>query len=220
MAISQQEHLRELSKGYRFGWSDPAHYVFKPKKGLSEEVVEEISFMKSEPQWMRKFRLKALKHFQEPAHAVVGRRSVRHRLQRHLLLHPVHREASPVLDDLPDDIRSTWDKLGIPEAEKKYLGGVSAQYESEVVYHKIKEELDQMGVLFSDMDTALRDHPDIVKEYFGTIIPPDDNKFAALNSAVWSADRSSTFRRACRSISRSRPTSGSMPRTWVSSSGR
>src|SRR6059036_191829 len=89
-------------------------------------------------------------------------------------------------EELPEDIKGTWDRLGIPEAEKKYLGGVSAQYESEVVYHKIKDELDQMGVLFTDMDTALRDHPDIVKEYFGTIIPPNDNKFAALNSAVWS----------------------------------
>src|SRR5207249_8802776 len=89
-------------------------------------------------------------------------------------------------DDLPEDIRGTWDKLGIPEAEKKYLGGVSAQYESEVVYHKIKEELDSIGVIFTDMDSGLREHPEIVKEYFGTIIPPNDNKFAALNSAVWS----------------------------------
>ena len=89
-------------------------------------------------------------------------------------------------EDLPDDIRGTWDKLGIPEAEKKYLGGVSAQYESEVVYHKIKKELDDIGVIFTDMDSAVRDYPDLVKEYFGTLIPSNDNKFAALNTAVWS----------------------------------
>src|SRR5688500_12167802 len=89
-------------------------------------------------------------------------------------------------DDMPDDIKSTWDKLGIPEAEKNFLGGVSAQYESESVYHKIKTELEDMGVVFLDMDSALREHPDLVKEYFGTIIPANDNKFAALNTAVWS----------------------------------
>src|SRR5919197_1048924 len=168
MATTQEEHLRELDKGYRFGWHDPEHYVFQPKKGLSAEVVEEISYLKSEPDWMRKFRLKALKHFQARPMPWWGA------------------DLSDIdFDDIYYFIRST-DKLGIPEAEKKYLGGVSAQYESEVVYHKIRDELDSMGVLFSDMDTALREHPDIVREYFGTIIPPNDNKFAALNSAVWS----------------------------------
>jgi Fe-S cluster assembly protein SufB len=186
MAITQEEHLRELSKGYRFGWSDPAHYVFKPKKGLSEEVVEEISYMKSEPDWMRKYRLKALKHFEgRPMPWWGADLSDIDFNDIFYFIRSTEKQAQN-WEDLPDDIRSTWDKLGIPEAEKKYLGGVSAQYESEVVYHKIKAELDDIGVLFCDMDTALREHPDLVKEYFGTIIPPNDNKFAALNSAVWS----------------------------------
>jgi Fe-S cluster assembly protein SufB len=186
MAITQEEHLRELSKGYRFGWSDPAHYVFKPKKGLSEEVVEEISYMKSEPEWMRKYRLKALKHFEgRPMPWWGADLSDIDFNDIYYFIRSTEKQAQN-WEDLPEDIRSTWDKLGIPEAEKKYLGGVSAQYESEVVYHKIKAELDDIGVLFCDMDTALRDHPDLVKQYFGTIIPPNDNKFAALNSAVWS----------------------------------
>src|SRR5438105_11485139 len=186
MAISQEEHLRELSKGYRFDWKDPAHYVFQPKKGLSEAVVEEISYLKSEPEWMRKFRLKALKHFRgRPMPWWGADLSGIDFDDIYYFIRATEKQAK-TWEDLPEDIRGTWDKLGIPEAEKKYLGGVSAQYESEVVYHKIKEELDSMGVLFCDMDTALRDHPDIVKEYFGTIIPPNDNKFAALNSAVWS----------------------------------
>jgi len=115
-----------------------------------------------------------------------GERTSRHRLRRHLLLHPLDREAGPELGGPAEDIKGTWDKLGIPEAEKKYLGGVSAQYESEVVVPQDREELDQIGVIFTDMDSALRDYPDLVKEYFGTIIPSNDNKFAALNTAVWS----------------------------------
>jgi Fe-S cluster assembly protein SufB len=186
MATTQEEHLKELSKGYRFGWHDPEHYVFQPKKGLSAEVVEEISFLKSEPEWMRKFRLKALKHFQgRPMPWWGADLSDIDFDDIYYFIRSTEKQAK-TWEDLPEDIRGTWDRLGIPEAEKKYLGGVSAQYESEVVYHKIKDELDSMGVLFCDMDTALRDHPDIVKEYFGTIIPPNDNKFAALNSAVWS----------------------------------
>src|SRR6059036_98608 len=186
MAITQEEHLRELTKGYRFGWKDPDHSVFTPKKGLSEQVVEEISHLKSEPDWMRKFRLKALKHFRARPMPWWGADLSDIDFENIYYFIKATEKQAKTWDDLPADIRSTWDKLGIPEAEKKYLGGVSAQYESEVVYHKIKDELDQMGVLFTDMDTALRDHPDIVKEYFGTIIPPNDNKFAALNSAVWS----------------------------------
>src|SRR2546429_6584431 len=186
MAITQQEHLDELPKGSRFGWSDPDHSVFKPKKGLSPAVVEEISAMKSEPEWMRKFRLKALKHFQgRPMPWWGADLSDIDFDDIYYFIRSTEKQAKS-WEDLPEDIRGTWDKLGIPEAEKKYLGGISAQYESEVVYHKIKDELDSMGVLFCDMDTALRDHPDLVKEYFGTIIPPNDNKFASLNSAVWS----------------------------------
>jgi Fe-S cluster assembly protein SufB len=186
MAITQEEHLKELTKGYRFGWKDPSHSVFTPKKGLSDKVVEEISSMKSEPDWMRKFRLKALKHFQKRPMPWWGADLSDIDFDDiYYFIRSTEKQAKS-WEELPEDIKGTWDKLGIPEAEKKYLGGVSAQYESEVVYHKIKEELDSMGVIFTDMDSGLREHPDIVKEYFGTIIPPNDNKFAALNSAVWS----------------------------------
>ena len=186
MAISQEEHLKELAKGYRFDWKDPEHSVFEPKRGLSAAVVEEISERKGEPGWMRKFRLKALNHFQNRPMPWWGADLSDIDFDNiYYYIKPTEKQAK-TWEDLPEDIRGTWDKLGIPEAEKKYLGGVSAQYESEVVYHKIKSELDDMGVLFTDMDSGLREHPDIVKEYFGTIIPPNDNKFAALNSAVWS----------------------------------
>jgi Fe-S cluster assembly protein SufB len=186
VAVSQEEHLRELSKGYRFDWKDKVDYVFEPKRGLSEEVVEEISWIKNEPDWMRRFRLKALKHFRGRPMPWWGADLSGIDFENiYYYLKPTQGQAK-TWEDLPEEIRGTWDKLGIPEAEKKYLGGVSAQYESEVVYHKIKGELESMGVLFTDMDSALRDYPDIVKEHFGTIIPPNDNKFAALNSAVWS----------------------------------
>ncbi|HJS25615.1 MAG TPA: Fe-S cluster assembly protein SufB, partial [Actinomycetota bacterium] len=186
VAVSQEEHLQELSKGYRFDWKDPSHSVFEPKKGLSAQVVEEISALKSEPDWMRKFRLKSLKHFEHRPMPWWGADLSGIDFDEiYYFIRSTEKQAQD-WEDLPADIKGTWDKLGIPEAEKKFLGGVSAQYESEVVYHKIKKELDDIGVLFTDMDSALRDHPDLVKEYFGTIIPPNDNKFASLNSAVWS----------------------------------
>jgi Fe-S cluster assembly protein SufB len=186
MATTQQEHLEELSKGYRFDWKDADHSVFEPKRGLSPAVVEEISALKSEPDWMRKFRLKALKHFERRPMPWWGADLSDIDFDNiYYFIRSTEKQAKN-WDELPEDIKGTWDKLGIPEAEKKYLGGVSAQYESEVVYHKIKKELDDIGVLFTDMDSALRDYPDLVKEYFGTLIPPNDNKFAALNSAVWS----------------------------------
>jgi Fe-S cluster assembly protein SufB len=186
MAVSQEEHLQELSKGYRFDWKDPSHSVFEPKRGLSAQVVEEISELKSEPDWMRKYRLKALKHFERRPMPWWGADLSDIDFENiYYFIRSTEKQAKN-WEDLPEDIRGTWDKLGIPEAEKKYLGGVSAQYESEVVYHKIKKELDDIGVIFTDMDSALRDYPDLVKEYFGTIIPPNDNKFAALNTAVWS----------------------------------
>jgi Fe-S cluster assembly protein SufB len=178
--------LRELDQGYRFGWKDPSHSVFTPKRGLSEQVVEEISDLKDEPAWMRKFRLKALKHFMARPMPWWGADLSEIDFQNiYYFIRSTEKQAKS-WEDLPEDIRGTWDKLGIPEAEKKFLGGVSAQYESEVVYHKIKDELDKIGVVFTDMDSGLRDHEDLVKEHFGTLIPPNDNKFAALNSAVWS----------------------------------
>src|SRR4026209_498022 len=186
MVISQEEHLKELDKGYRFDWKDASHSDFEQKRGISPAVVEEISSLKNEPDWMRKRRLKALKHFEQRPMPWWGADLSGIDFENiYYFIRSTEKQAKN-WEELPEDIKGTWDKLGIPEAEKKYLGGVSAQYESEVVYHKIKKELDDIGVLFTDMDSALRDYPDLVKEYFGTLIPPNDNKFAALNSAVWS----------------------------------
>ena len=186
MAVTQEEHLEELAKGYRFDWKDPSHAVFEPKRGLNERVVEEISALKNEPDWMRKYRLKALRYFEMRPMPWWGADLSDIDFQNiYYFIRSTEKQAAN-WDELPEDIRGTWDKLGIPQAEQKYLGGVSAQYESEVVYHKIKKELDDIGVLFTDMDTALRDYPDLVREHFGTVIPANDNKFAALNSAVWS----------------------------------
>src|SRR5918996_1689759 len=184
--MATKPDLKELDQGYRFGWQDPQHSVFTPRRGLSEAVVSEISELKSEPEWMRKFRLKALKHFRGRPMPWWGADLSEIDFENIFYFIRSTEKQAKSWDELPEDIRGTWDKLGIPEAEKKFLGGVSAQYESEVVYHKIKEDLDKIGVVFTDMDSGLREHPDIVKEYFGTIIPPNDNKFAALNSAVWS----------------------------------
>ncbi|MFM7718550.1 MAG: Fe-S cluster assembly protein SufB, partial [Actinomycetota bacterium] len=186
MAVTQEEHLRELAKGYRFGWSDESRAVVEPKRGLSASVVEEISSLKSEPDWMRAFRLKALRHFDARPMPWWGADLSDIDFQNIFYFVRSTEKQAASWEELPDEIKGTWDKLGIPEAEKKYLGGVSAQYESEVVYHKIKEELEAMGVLFTDMDSAVRLYPDLVREHFGTLIPANDNKFAALNSAVWS----------------------------------
>src|SRR6058998_977626 len=158
----------DLSR-YKLGWSDAEDYVFKPKKGLNEDIVREMSWMKGGPSWMLKERLKSLQHFEKRPMPNWGG------------------DMSQIyFDDIYDAIKNTYEKLGIPEAERKYLAGVTAQYESEVVFHRNREDLERQGVIFCDMDTALREHPEIVKPYFGTIIPQNDNKFAALNSAVWS----------------------------------
>lgn len=178
----------ELDLGrYKLGWSDVEDYVFKPKKGLSREIVEEMSRIKGEPDWMRAFRLKALDHFMRRPMApwfAVNMPDLDFDDIYYYVKPTDHQVDS--WDALPENMKNTWDKLGIPEAERKYLGGVTAQYESEVVYHRNRDDLAKLGVLFTDMDTALREYPELVKQYFGTVIPPNDNKFAALNSAVWS----------------------------------
>ncbi len=172
---------------YKYGFRDPENYVFKSKKGLNQEIVEEISFMKSEPDWMRDFRLKALEHFQKRPMPNWGSPMI-HEIDFDDIYYYVKASQEPgrTWDEVPESIKDTFDKLGIPQAERKFLAGVGAQYESEVVYHSLREDLQKMGVIFVDMDTAVREYPDLVKQYFGTIIPPNDNKFAALNSAVWS----------------------------------
>jgi Fe-S cluster assembly protein SufB len=184
MAVTVEAH--ELTKDYKFGFHDIDVSVFRTEKGLSPEVVAAISAHKNEPEWMLKFRLKALAHFRKRAMPSWGADLSGIDFDNiYYYVKPVE-EQSRSWDDVPDSIRQTFDRLGIPEAERKFLAGVSAQYDSEVVYHSIREDLDKLGVLFGDCDTGLRDHPEIFRKYFGTVIPANDNKFAALNSAVWS----------------------------------
>jgi Fe-S cluster assembly protein SufB len=177
----------ELEFSYaKYDFKDPEQYVFKSRKGLNPDIVHEISEMKSEPQWMRDFRLKALETFHKKSLPGWGGDLSRLNFDDiYYYLKPTEKQGQ-TWEDVPEYIKRTFDRLGIPEAERKFLAGVGAQYESEVVYHQIREDLKKKGVIFLDMDGGLREHPDIVKKYFGTIIPPDDNKFAALNSAVWS----------------------------------
>src|SRR3989449_5836390 len=179
--------LSGIKDGYEFGFHDPENYAFKAKKGLSREVVEDISSHKDEPKWMREFRLKALEHFQQrPMPKWSGGHMDAIDFQNiHYFVRASEKQGRS-WDEVPEDIKNTFDRLGIPEAERKYLAGVGAQYESEVVYHQIREDLEKQGVVFLDMDSGLRRHEDLVREYWATVIPPNDNKLAALNSAVWS----------------------------------
>ncbi|WP_419855736.1 Fe-S cluster assembly protein SufB [Candidatus Poriferisodalis sp.] len=171
---------------YKLGWSDEEDYVFKPRKGLDEEIIREMSSLKNEPQWMLDFRLRAYKTFlRKPMPNWGGDMSEIYFDDIYYYIKPTEGQVD-AWEELPDSVKDTYEKLGIPEAERKYLAGVTAQYESEVVYHRNREDLEAQGVLFSDMDSAVKEYPEIVQRYFGTIIPPGDNKFAALNSAVWS----------------------------------
>jgi Fe-S cluster assembly protein SufB len=172
---------------YDYGWSDADDKGATAKRGLSEDVVRNISTLKNEPQWMLDLRLKSLRLFgKKPMPSWGSDLSGIDFDNIKYFVRSTEKQATS-WDELPDDIKNTYDKLGIPEAEKQRLiAGVAAQYESEVVYHKIREDLEEKGVLFLDTDTALREHEDLFREYFGTIIPPGDNKFAALNTAVWS----------------------------------
>ncbi|GAP64490.1 Fe-S cluster assembly protein SufB [Ardenticatena maritima] len=188
MALDERQQIELINKEYaeKYGFHDPEKYVFKAKKGLSREVVEEISWMKGEPDWMREFRLRALEIFwKKPMPTWGADLSGINFDDIYYYIKPAEKQARS-WDDVPEDIKRTFDRLGIPEAEQKFLAGVGAQYESEVVYHNIKKELERQGVIFLDTDTALKEYPDLFKEYFGTVVPPSDNKFAALNSAVWS----------------------------------
>jgi Fe-S cluster assembly protein SufB len=182
MAIDNLDFSR-----YQLGWSDEHLSVFKPKKGLNEAIVREMSAMKNEEPWMLKFRLDALKRFEKKPMLpwFATRMPDLDFNDIYYYIKPTDHQVNS-WEDLPDAIKNTYERLGIPEAERKYLAGVTAQYESEVVFHRNREDLERLGVLFCDMDTAVREYPDLVRKYFGTIIPPNDNKFAALNSAVWS----------------------------------
>ncbi|MGZ4553697.1 MAG: Fe-S cluster assembly protein SufB, partial [Mycobacteriaceae bacterium] len=185
-AMTQDETIASLGQ-YAFGWSDSDAAGATAKRGLSEEVVRDISDKKDEPEWMRAKRLKALSIFYRKPMPNWGADLSGIDFDNIKYFVRAGEKQAQTWDDLPEDIKKTYDRIGIPEAEKQSLiGGVTAQYESEVVYHSIREDLEQQGVIFTDADTGLREHPELFQEYFGTIIPAGDNKFAALNSAVWS----------------------------------
>ncbi|MCU1593627.1 MAG: FeS assembly protein SufB, partial [Frankiales bacterium] len=186
MTTTQDQALEGLGT-YKFGWADSDVAGSTARRGINPEVVENISALKSEPQWMLDLRLKGLKLFEKKPMPTWGSDlsgiffdNIKY------FVRSTEKQATS-WDDLPADIKNTYDKLGIPEAEKQRLiAGVAAQYESEVVYHQIREDLEQQGVIFVDTDTGLREHEELFREYFGSVIPVGDNKFAALNTAVWS----------------------------------
>jgi Fe-S cluster assembly protein SufB len=171
---------------YKYGFRDKDVSIFRTERGLTREVVEEISRMKEEPQWMLDYRLKALEHFYERPMPQWGGDLTGLDFDEIVYYVKPSEGQGRTWDEVPDEIKNTFDALGIPEAEQKYLAGVSAQYESEVVYQSLKEDLEDLGVVFLDTDTALREHEDLFREYFGKVVPYTDNKFSALNSAVWS----------------------------------
>ncbi|MFM1966502.1 MAG: hypothetical protein RL134_2227 [Actinomycetota bacterium] len=186
MTTAAHPELEGLGR-YEYGWSDPDVAGAKAKRGLNEDVVREISALKNEPQWMLDLRLKGLRLFEKkPMPAWGSNLSGIDFDNIKYFVRSTEKQATS-WDELPEDIKSTYDRLGIPEAEKQRLiAGVAAQYESEVVYHKIREDLEEQGVIFLDTDTGLREHEDLFREYFTSVIPVGDNKFAALNTAVWS----------------------------------
>jgi Fe-S cluster assembly protein SufB len=184
--MSTDAQILEGVGDYKWGFRDPDNLVFKSKKGLDREIVEQISFMKGEPEWMLDFRLKGLEHFNKrPMPTWGGDLSQLDLDEIYFYAKPSDKEGQS-WDDVPDNIKETFDRLGIPEAEQKFLSGVGAQYESEMVYHSIQDHLASQGVIFISIENGLKEYPEIFKEYFGKIIPIEDNKFAALNSAVWS----------------------------------
>jgi Fe-S cluster assembly protein SufB len=185
-AVSQEEQLAALGR-YQYGWADPDIAGAAAQRGLNEAVVRDISAKKNEPEWMLELRLKGLRLFNRKPLPTWGADLSEIDFDNIKYFVRSTEKQAASWDELPEDIRRTYDKLGIPEAEKQRLiAGVAAQYESEVVYHKIREDLEQQGVIFLDTDTGLKEHEDLFREYFGTVIPVGDNKFAALNTAVWS----------------------------------
>jgi len=183
--MSDTQILKDIGD-YQFGFKDPETYVFKSRLGLDREIIEQISAMKGEPEWMLDFRLKAFEHFQKRPMPTWGGDLSELDLDNIYYYVKPSEDESKSWDDVPETIKNTFEKLGIPEAEQKFLAGVGAQYESEMVYHQIQEHLEEQGVIFLSIEDGLREHPDLFREYFSTVIPIEDNKFAALNSAVWS----------------------------------
>ncbi len=186
MATKKTVEIPESDYARKYGFHDAEEALFRARPGLSREVVEEISGMKGEPDWMRQFRLRALEVFQKkPMPTWGGDLSGINFDDIYYYVKPTDKNVRS-WDDVPGYIKRTFDKLGIPQAEQEFLAGVGAQYDSEVVYHNIRQDMATKGVVFLDTDSALKEHPELFKEYFGTVVPPADNKFAALNSAVWS----------------------------------
>ncbi len=185
-AMEERVAVSAIKSDYQFGFHDPDQSVFRAKKGLNRDIVTQISGMKDEPDWMLDIRLHALDVFHQKSMPQWGG------YLNGLNFDDIYYYVKPTdsegrtWEDVPEDIKNTFDRLGIPEAERKFLAGVGAQYDSEVVYHSLKEELQKIGVIFVSPDQALKEYPDLVREYFGTVIPVEDNKFAALNTAVWS----------------------------------
>lgn len=185
--MSEDAKILEDIGEYKYGFHDrDDNYTFKSEKGLSRAVVENISRMKGEPQWMLEFRLKALDHFMKRPMPNWGPDLKELNFDEIYFYVKPTEKSEKSWDDVPDDIKRTFDKLGVPEAERKFLAGLGAQYESEMVYHSIQQHLEKQGVIFLSIEDGLKQYPELFREYFGTVIPIEDNKFAALNSAVWS----------------------------------
>ncbi len=182
VVTNPHDTIGEINK---YDFRTDSKYVFKARKGIDADIVRQISDMKNEPAWMRDFRLRSLEIFNSKPMPHWGGNIAIDFQDIYYYLKPADRQGR-TWDEVPEEIKKTFDRLGIPEAEKKFLAGVKAQFESEVIYGSLKDELGRQGVIFTDTDTAVREYPDLVREYFATIIPPADNKFAALNSAVWS----------------------------------
>ena len=187
-SMSDDSEARGAVGEYQAGWHDPENSTIRFDFGLSEDVVRQISKLKDEPEWMTNIRVKAFKHFEKRPMPTWGNMSMLEEIDFENICYYLKSSDSTERDweDVPEDIRNTFDRLGIPEAEQKWLSGVTAQYESEAVYHSIREDLEKQGVIFLDMDTGLKEHPDLVKKWFCSVIPYSDNKFSALNTAVWS----------------------------------
>src|ERR671918_522556 len=185
MTTTAHPELEGLGR-YEYGWADADIAGAAAKRGLSEEVVREISALKNEPEWMLELRLKGLRLFNKKPLPTWGADLSDIDFDNIKYFVRSSEKQAATWDDLPADIKNTYDKLGIPEAEKQRLvSGVAAQYESEVVYHSIREDLEAQGVIFLDTDSGLREHPELFRQYFGSVIPAGDNKFSALNSAGW-----------------------------------
>ncbi|MEL7626030.1 MAG: Fe-S cluster assembly protein SufB [Anaerolineaceae bacterium] len=183
---NERDMLETLGKNYEYGFNDPDRSSFKSRKGLDEEVIRQISAFKEEPAWMLEFRLKAYRHFLERPMPTWGPDLSGLNLDEIYFYVRPEEINQKSWEDVPETIKHTFDRLGLPEAEQKYLAGVGAQYDSEMVYHNINEALEKQGVIFLSIENGLKQCPDLFREYFGTVVPIQDNKFAALNSSVWS----------------------------------